>query len=131
MEKPKRPSVVPGMTKKVETSQCGPLLVIVNLPWEIFCRMGNPGGCQNSWGEALARSISVGLRNGVPVEEYIEQLKDIKCSCPSPKGLPAPHSFLSCPDSIARVLLEALAPKNNGGEAEYGTSNNKSNETTA
>ena len=108
MDKIPRPKQVPGRTFKVDTAQCGEITITVNLPWESFCRIGNPGGCQNVWAEAVARCISIGLRCGVPVEEYIEQLKDLKCPSPSVKGLPDDKLFISCPDSIARTLSKCI-----------------------
>jgi len=117
-DKAKRPRDVPGTTREIETASCGSFIIIVNLPWEVFYRMGNPGGCQNCWGEALARSISIGLRCGVPIEEYIEQLHDIKCCSPSVRGLPPEKSFTSCPDSISKVLQECIEPEDNPDESE-------------
>jgi hypothetical protein len=114
VDKPVRPKVTSGVTKHIDTPQCGDLRIIINLPWEVFCTMGNPGGCQNSWAEALARSITLGIVNGIPVEEYIEQLKDIKCSCPSVIGLPEDKMFWSCPDAVARQLQIVITTPGNG-----------------
>ncbi len=56
------------------------------------------------YSEALTRSVTTGLRCGMPVAEYIEQLRNIRC--PNSVHFPKEQSSLSCPDTIARALAE-------------------------
>lgn len=103
--KKERPKVLEGRTIKVKTG-CGSLYVTVNTneghPIELFARLGKAGGCSNSQNEALTRAISLGLRHGVPIEEYVKELKGLQC--PNPLMYPEEDKALSCPDGIARVL---------------------------
>jgi len=105
MEKKKRPKQLPGNSHRVETG-CGHLYVIVNHddsgPIEVFAPLGKAGGCSICQNEALTRSITLGLRYGIPVVEYIKQLKGIKC--PSPYNVQGSDAVLSCADGIAKVL---------------------------
>lgn len=106
MEKAKRPRVVRSVTVRVATG-CGNAYVtptyVNGKLFECFMHLGKAGGCPIAQGEALLRSLSIGLRYGVPVEEYIEQLKGI--SCPSHAWDNGRH-VMSCPDAIARILEE-------------------------
>jgi ribonucleoside-diphosphate reductase alpha chain len=72
-------------------------------PFEVFCSLGKSGGCPRAFTEALGRSVSVGLRYDVPIDEYIKQLKDI--SCPT-HALDDGIKISSCPDAIAKVLSQ-------------------------
>ena len=105
--KGERPKVLNGKTVKIKTG-CGNLYVTVNLnssqPVEVFARLGKAGGCSNSQNEALTRAISLGLKSGVPVEEYVNELKGLQC--PNPNMFPKEDRILSCPDAIAKVLEE-------------------------
>ena len=106
MAKIKRPRVVESFTVQVNTG-CGKAYVtptyIDGKLFECFMHLGKAGGCAIAQGEALLRCVSVGLRYGVPVEEFSEQLRGIRCpSVAWENG----HTVLSCPDAIARVLTE-------------------------
>ncbi|MCJ7760871.1 TSCPD domain-containing protein, partial [Candidatus Bathyarchaeota archaeon] len=102
-----RPRVLGGITVKKMTG-CGNMYVQMN--WyhgrlfEVFATIGHSGGCAMSFTEALTRSITAGLRQEtpVPVEEYIDQLHDIRCLNPFP--FPKEEATLSCPDAIAKAL---------------------------
>ena len=104
-----RPEKLLGVTIRMETG-CGHLYITVNgngndrKPLEVFARLGKAGGCSTSQNEALTRSISLGLRYGVPVEVFIEELKGI--GCPNSHLWPEEERTLSCPDAIAKVLEE-------------------------
>ena len=104
--KKSRPKELPGETWKAITG-CGNLYVTMNWSegklFEVFASLGKSGGCSKCQCEALTRSISLGLRCEVPIEEYIKQLKGI--SCPSPVFTDGGKS-LSCIDSIAKLLEE-------------------------
>lgn len=108
MKKKERPKVLPGKTIKKQTG-CGNLYVTLNkLDGKLFeivlPSLGKAGGCATCQNEALTRAITLGLRYGIPKEEYIEELEGIKC--PSPHMFPIEERILSCPDAIARVLRE-------------------------
>lgn len=100
-----RPVTLEGITKKVNIG-CGSLYVTVNYDEhgiiEVFTNTGKNGGCP-SQSEATARLASLALRAGIPIEEVVKQLKGIRCmSTIKRAGL----SVLSCPDAIARCLIE-------------------------
>ena len=104
--KNKRPKVLESTTERVETG-CGNLYITIGYeearkPIEIFAALGKAGGCSQCQNEALARTVSLGLRCGVPAEDYIKELKGLQC--PSKKMWPEDKRVLSCPDGIARAL---------------------------
>lgn len=105
MEKKARPTTLKGSTLKMAT-QCGNLYITVacngDKPMEVFAHLGKAGGCSNCQNEALTRSISLGLKYGIPVQEYVEELEGILC--PNPNMWPANERVLSCPDGIATAL---------------------------
>ena len=101
-----RPAVMRGFTEQVYIG-CGKLYVTVNYDdqgiCEVFTNTGKHGGCP-SQSEAVGRLASLSLRSGIGIEDVIKQLKGIRCpSTIRQKGL----SALSCPDAIAKVLLQA------------------------
>lgn len=86
---------------------CGNLYITVGLedgkPFEVFATLGKSGGCSACFTVTLTKSISQGIRHGVPTEEYIKLL--IGSSCPNTtwqEGKP----ILSCPDAIGQALRE-------------------------
>ena len=102
-----RPTVLVGVTVKVRTS-CGNMYVQMN--WykgklfEVFATLGHSGGCAACQSEALTRSITLGLRYGLPYEEYFSELRGIQC--PMPIAFPKKDRILSCPDAIGKALSE-------------------------
>lgn len=99
--KKSRPKNLLGSTVRVETG-CGNLYITVNHEdgkgiFEVFATLGKAGGCATVQNEALTRSITLGLRFGIPVSEFVRQLKGIRC--PSPN-----LETLSCADAIAKAL---------------------------
>jgi len=70
--------------------------------FEIFATLGKGGGCAVCQSEALTRSITLGLKYGVPVSDYVQQVRGIRC--PTPLSFPKDKAVLSCPDAIARAL---------------------------
>lgn len=100
-----RPRVLGGLTIKAATG-CGNMYV--HLTWykgslfEVFATLGKSGGCAMGQAEAVTRGITMGLRSGIPVDEYVDQLKGITCQSPLP--FPRDEAASSCPDAIARVL---------------------------
>jgi len=101
-----RPKKLEGVTVRKITG-CGDLYITINSngrPLEVFAFLGKNGGCTRCQNEALTRAITLGLRYGVPVEEFIEQLKGLQC--PNANLWPESERTLSCPDAIARALEE-------------------------
>ena len=108
-QKLKRPSTTQGTITKIETG-CGHLYVTVGKDngniIEVFATLGKSGGCAKAQGEAITRSLSLGLKYGIPVEEYIKEFDNIRC--PSP-ALDNGIQVLSCADAIAKVLKKEIA----------------------
>ena len=106
-DKPSRPPVLGGITVKVITG-CGNMYIQLN--WyqgrlfEIFATLGHGGGCATCEMEALTRSITLGLKKGIPVVDYIRQLRGIRC--PTPVPFPKEDAVFSCPDAIAKTLAK-------------------------
>ena len=119
MEKKKRPTSVPSNTERIECG-CGYLYVTIGRVdgeiFEVFAALGRAGGCGYAQNEALTRSITLGIRYGVPVDDYIKQLKEIRC--PN-MGLDEGKDILSCAHAIA-VALEKEMER---GEAESPSTN--------
>jgi len=106
LAKKERPKVLEGPTEEVTTG-CGHLYVRLGYDkegnlLEILATLGKAGGCAYCQLEALSRAISLGLKFGVPVREYIKQLIEIEC--PSKVMWPEDNRVLSCADGMAKVL---------------------------
>lgn len=107
LTKKERPKVLESITERVMTG-CGHLYVTIgfdgedNTPLEIFAALGKAGGCSNCQNEALTRAVSLGLKYGIPVKEFVSELMGHKC--PSSNMWPEDERVLSCPDGIAKVL---------------------------
>lgn len=114
LTKTPRPKILQGTTTKVQTA-CGNIYITVSmhddLPFEIFATLGKAGGCSKCQLEAITRCISSGLRYGIPIEEYIKQLENLKC----PNGMYQQGEeelyIQSCPDAIAQVLKKTVSDK--------------------
>jgi ribonucleoside-diphosphate reductase alpha chain len=100
-----RPTVLNGVTRKLNTGY-GTLYVTVNYddngqPFEVFATIGKAGGFTNSFTEAVARLISLGLRSGIPIQEVVDQLEGIR----APRaGFGPGGAVYSVPDGIAKAL---------------------------
>lgn len=73
-----RPDVLNEVTQRIQTGT-GKVYVIINEdengePFDLFINIGSSGGYTNSWAEALAMTISVGLRSGADPEEIADKL---------------------------------------------------------
>jgi ribonucleoside-diphosphate reductase alpha chain len=112
MEKAKRPRVTRSETVKIVTG-CGNAYItpsfINERVEEVFVHLGKAGGCAIAQSEALCRCISIGLRYGVPLVEYIEQLEGI--SCPS-HILDGGTEIKSCADGLSKVLKQYVEKSN-------------------
>lgn len=98
-----RPDELPCVTTKILTDH-GNMYVTITYhkekPFEVFVQIGKAGTCEKAWAETIGRCISTGLRYGVPVEVYIEQLQGITCT-PVAVG----DGFVKSPaDGIAQAL---------------------------
>ena len=106
-----RPRRIKSDTFKVETG-CGSMYVIVGkipggeTPIEVFASLGKAGGCSTAQNEALGRAISLGLKYGIPAEEFIGELRGVRC--PNPKIGPKNSRCLSCAEGIGMALSEFL-----------------------
>ncbi|MHB8584478.1 MAG: ribonucleotide reductase N-terminal alpha domain-containing protein [Thermoplasmatota archaeon] len=99
-----RPDVVVGTTQKIETGY-GTLYVTINEDEhgiiELFATLGKSGGYTSSFTEAVSRMVSLALRSGIPAEDIIRQLGQIR----SPKmSYDHREKVLSVPDAIAIAL---------------------------
>lgn len=99
-----RPRITKGPSHRVQTG-CGKLYVRMGYDGEklveLFATLGKAGGCAVAQLEALTRTITLGLRYNIPLEEFIKELEDIKC--PSPVWEDGAQ-IKSCADAIAEVL---------------------------
>jgi len=117
-----RPKILKSVTYKSQTDH-GALYVTITYktrqkPFEVFVALGYADPCTKAWIEALSRSISVGLRYGVPPVAYVQQLYGIAC-------VPVPDShyggFIKSPaDAIAQVLQEFISGGSDGNIDLYG-----------
>lgn len=107
MEKAKRSKSLEGQTVRVKTG-CGNLYITVNgSPTEVFAHLGKAGGCAACQNEALTRVITLGLKFGIPVSEFVDELKGLQC--PEPNLYPEDDRILSCPDGIGKILEEVTS----------------------
>jgi hypothetical protein len=72
------------------------------IPREVFLTVGHDDQCERAYIEALGRSISLGLRYGIPAEEFIDQLLNISCIKSVTDSSKSPADF------VARSLKEFL-----------------------
>lgn len=107
-KKLKRPQETEGKTTRIETG-CGHLYVTIGKDngnvVEVFATLGKSGGCAKAQGEAITRSLSLGLKYGIPLKEFIEEFDNIRCPCP---GMDSGNPVFSCADAIAKVLKKEL-----------------------
>ena len=96
-----------GYTTKVP-SGCGNLWITINEDStgyinEVFISNGSNGGCPNIEGEA--RLISLALRNGVSMEEVLDQLESVVC----PKAVASKKTNAkSCSDAVAKTIRKYI-----------------------
>jgi ribonucleoside-diphosphate reductase alpha chain len=94
-----------GSTTRINGG-CGYVYVTVNNdengPREVFAQLGKAGGCAAAYLEAIGRLASLCLKNNIPIESVVRQLRTI--SCPN-KNRDDGSLILSCPDAIGKVLL--------------------------
>ncbi|MBP2146280.1 ribonucleoside-diphosphate reductase alpha chain [Methanofollis sp. W23] len=98
-----RPKELAGKTY-LGQSGCCRLYITVNLmdgkPWEVFIRTVGSGGCEAN-SNALGRSISTGLQNGVPYQKFVKQFAKVNCIA----ALKNPEAEgLSCADVVGKCI---------------------------
>ncbi|MBQ7544489.1 MAG: adenosylcobalamin-dependent ribonucleoside-diphosphate reductase [Synergistaceae bacterium] len=102
--------VVFGKTIK-DTTPWGSIYVTLNLdgkdPFEIFINVGKSGSEMKAMTEALSRVISIGLRSGCSLEDFIDTLKGLSGKEYWMLNCDEEHVARSIPDAIA-LLLEKL-----------------------
>lgn len=99
-----------GKTIK-DTTPWGSIYVTLNLdgkdPFEIFVNVGKSGSEMKAMTEALSRVISIGLRSGCSLEDFIDTLKGLSGKEYWMLKCDENHVVRSVPDAIA-LLLEKL-----------------------
>lgn len=114
-EKAKRVKARPGFMmfgKTIkDTTPWGSIYVTLNLdgkdPFEIFVNVGKSGSEMKAMTEALSRVISIGLRSGCSLEDFIDTLKGLSGKEYWMLKCDDNHVVRSVPDAIA-LLLEKL-----------------------
>lgn len=108
--------VVFGKTIKEQTPW-GSIYVTLNFdgtePFEVFATIGKSGSELKAMTEALSRAISIGLRSGGKLEDFIVTLKGLSGKEYWLFEFDDKHVARSIPDAIA-VLLEKLLGKDDG-----------------
>jgi hypothetical protein len=97
-----RPTDNPGDTSRIKTG-CGWLYITV-CPGdykEVFFKLGKTGNCPASFLQALATTVSLAWRAGVPLKKIMGNFQGV--GCPNPMWYEGIH-VLSCADGIAHVL---------------------------
>lgn len=81
---------------------------------EVFVDGAKSGGC-NTNTEAVGRLASMALRGGIAVDELVDSIKGLKCAaCQNVKGSKVKKiDGLSCPDVIAKTIMEEYERQNN------------------
>ena len=102
--------VVFGKTIK-DTTPWGSIYITLNFdgkdPFEIFINVGKSGSELKAMTEALSRVISIGLRSGSKLEDFIDTLKGLSGKEYWLLSYDEEHVVRSVPDAIA-LLLERL-----------------------
>jgi ribonucleoside-diphosphate reductase alpha chain len=109
MDKIKRPKEVPSVTRKVKLV-CGNAYITTSFQddkiFEVFATIGKSGGCVLCMLQSLTTAVNLGIRYGVPIEDYIKFL--VGQACPSMSWEDG-TKYLSCVDAIGQVLKEQTA----------------------
>jgi ribonucleoside-diphosphate reductase alpha chain len=111
MIKPRPGPVVFGKSIK-ERTPWGSLYVTLNFdgakPFEVFIVVGKSGSELTAMTEALARTISIGLRSGCRLEDFIDTLKGLSGKEVWMFDYDEEHTIRSLPDAIARLLEKLI-----------------------
>lgn len=118
-----RPKITNSISREIDCG-CGHLYVIISFkkddptyaPYEIFTHLGKAGNCVTCQLEGITRSVTVGLRRGIPARVYVKQLRGIQCPIVVyDSGQPV----LSCADAIGVALEEYMTHMDNDTIEEY------------
>ena len=113
--------VVFGKTIK-ESTPWGSIYITLNFdgndPFEIFITVGKSGSELKAMTEALSRAISIGLRSGSKLEDFIDTLKGLSGKEYWMFGFDESHVARSIPDAIA-VLLEKLVERGDPAAVQH------------
>uniref|UniRef100_A0A6M3IUC5 ribonucleoside-diphosphate reductase n=1 Tax=viral metagenome TaxID=1070528 RepID=A0A6M3IUC5_9ZZZZ len=107
----KRPEILQGKAYRVPNDRGGKIWVIINHTqdclalYEVFIYAEKGHTDLSVHTEALGRILSIALRYGVPAEELIHQMLNIRGS--NPVWLDGEEIF-SLPDGVAKVMKKAL-----------------------
>jgi ribonucleoside-diphosphate reductase alpha chain len=112
--------VVFGKTIK-ETTPWGSFYVTLNFdgndPFEVFATIGKSGSEMTAMTEAMSRAISIGLRSGGNIEDFISTLRGISGKEYWMFESDDKHILRSIPDALAVMLERLLGHEDNqGGE---------------
>lgn len=103
--------IVFGKTIK-ERTPWGSIYVTLNFdgdgPFEVFITFGKSGSELNAMTEALARVISIGLRSGCRLEDFIATLKGLSGKEIWMFDCDEEQVIRSLPDAVARLLEKLL-----------------------
>jgi ribonucleoside-diphosphate reductase alpha chain len=108
----KRPEFVKGFTRKVEFANLGKVYITVNFdpetnePVEVFLEWGRAGSDEKSLIEAIGRLISLHMKEGIPLDCIVKQLRGIGGKT---RVFHKGNTFSSIPDAIAKTLIWAKA----------------------
>ncbi len=103
-----RPARTTGQTtRKVLT--CGNIYITLGADdrgdlIEIFAHLGHAGSCAVANLEALTRAITLGLKYGVPAQEFADELCGIQC--PGMTSFPDDEQAKSCGDAISGAIID-------------------------
>lgn len=111
----KRPKETQATITKVKLT-CGNCYIAISELdgeiFEVFTWVGKAGGCFACMMQSLTTSVALGIRNGVPVNEYIKHF--VGQGCPS-ISFDDSVKYLSCVDAIGQILRDKQKElKNNG-----------------
>lgn len=110
--------VVFGKTIK-EKTPWGSIYITLNFdgdePFEMFINVGKSGSELKAMTEALSRVISIGLRSGCRLEDFIDTLKGLSGKEYWMFDFDDEHVARSIPDAVA-ILLERLIERKNGAD---------------
>ena len=114
--------VVFGKTIK-DTTPWGSIYVTLNFdgkePFEVFINVGKSGSELKAMTEALSRAISIGLRSGGHLEDFIDTLKGLSGKeCWLLDGDDS-HFVRSIPDTVAVLLEKLINRQSESHEADH------------
>lgn len=103
-----RPKLAQSVTIEHPTP-CGDgfftLTAVDGKPFEVFVRIGKNGGCPRASLDTLARAMSIGLRSGADLADFIRTCRGVTCS--RPPCYDHGELITSCHDAMGRALKEA------------------------